>query len=143
MKERGVSRSARLMTQLVHTRRACVHFPCVSFVLVIVSMADLRPYSFEPEYGLDERVDEASCSDEDDEAACSDEDGGDLGIGIATTTAKSELETLPGVAVACVLQCQRQLKSTSYHGNFKICSGSRNMRTSLLCVRIKTFCGLH
>ena len=25
----------------------------------------------------------------------------------STTTAKSELETLPGVAVACVLQCQR------------------------------------
>ena len=52
------------MTQLVHTRRACVHIPCVSCVLVIVSMADLRPYSFEPEYGLDERVDEAADSDE-------------------------------------------------------------------------------
>ena len=49
------------MTQLVHTRRACVHIPCVSCVLVIVSMADLRPYSFE----LDERVDEAADSDED------------------------------------------------------------------------------
>ena len=53
------------MTQLVHTRRACVHIPCVSCVLVIVSMVDLRPYSFEPEYGLDERVDEAADSDED------------------------------------------------------------------------------
>ena len=53
------------MTQLVHTRRACVHIPCVSSVLVIVSMADLRPYSFDPEYGLDERVDEAADSDED------------------------------------------------------------------------------
>ena len=28
-------------------------------------MADLRPYSFEPQYGLDERVDEAADSDED------------------------------------------------------------------------------
>ena len=36
---------ARLMMQLVHTHRACFHIPCVSCVLVIVSMADLRPYS--------------------------------------------------------------------------------------------------
>ena len=28
-------------------------------------MVNLRPYSFEPEYGLDERVDEAADSDED------------------------------------------------------------------------------
>ena len=28
-----------------------------------------------------------------------------------TTTTKSELETLPGVAVACVLQCQRQVNA--------------------------------
>ena len=65
LKERGVSMWARLMTQLVHTRRAYVHIPCVSCVLVIVSTADLRPYSFEPQHGLDERVDEAADSDED------------------------------------------------------------------------------
>ena len=51
------------MTHMVHTRRACVHIPFVISGLVIVSMAELRPYSFEPEYGLDERVDEAADSD--------------------------------------------------------------------------------
>ena len=30
-----------------------------------MSTADLRPYSFEPQHGLDERVDEAADSDED------------------------------------------------------------------------------
>ena len=56
LKERGMSRWVRLMTQLVHTQRACVHIPCFGCVLV---------NSFEPEYGLDERVDKAVDSDED------------------------------------------------------------------------------
>ena len=76
LKERGMSMWAPLMTQLVHTHRACVQIPCVSCVLVIVSMADLRPNSFEPQHGLDERVDEAADSDEDgggDDASCYDD----------------------------------------------------------------------
>ena len=64
---------ARLMTQLVHTHRACVHIPCVSCVLVIVSMADLRPHSFEPQHGLDERVDEAADSNGGDDASVYDD----------------------------------------------------------------------